>query len=53
MLRSDMCGYSDAYIVVKWTIAVTRQNNAAYNKKLAFKNIFLFISCISVSYCYI
>ena len=28
MLRSDLCDYSDAYIVVKGYIAVTEPNNA-------------------------
>ena len=28
MLRSDVCDYSDAYIVVKGDITVTRPNNA-------------------------
>ena len=36
MLRSDLCNYSDPYIVVKGTIRVTRPNNNAYDKKLAF-----------------
>ena len=27
MLRSDLCDYSDAYIVVKGRIAVTGDNN--------------------------
>ena len=27
MLRSDLCDYSDAYIVVKGTITVTGENN--------------------------
>ena len=47
ILQSDFCGYSDAYIVVKGTIAVADPNNNAYNKKLAFKNNAPFISCIS------
>ena len=47
MLRSDLCDYSDAYIVAKGTIAVTRPNNNAYDKKLAFKNNAPFPSCIS------
>ena len=47
MLRSDLCDYSNAYIVVKGTIAVVRGNNGAYGKKLAFKNTAPFISCIS------
>ena len=46
MLRSDRCGFSDAYIVAKETITVTDPNNDAYDKKLAFKNNVLFVSCI-------
>ena len=38
MLQSDLCDYSDAYIVVKGDITVIRGDNAVYNKKLAFKN---------------
>ena len=38
MLITDLCDYSDAYIVVEGTVAVTRPNNDAYDKKLAFKN---------------
>ena len=38
MLRSDLCDYSDAYIVVKEAIAVTTPNNNAYDKKVAFTN---------------
>ena len=34
MLQSDLCNYSDAYIVVKGTIAVTRTNNNACDKKI-------------------
>ena len=47
MLRSDLYDYSDAYILVKGRIAVTRPNNNAYDKKLALKNNAPFISCIS------
>ena len=47
MLRSDLCYYSDAYIVVKGRITVTDPNNANYDKKLAFKNNAPFTSCIS------
>ena len=47
MLRSDLCDYSDAYIVVKGNITFTRPNNDAYDRKLAFKNNAPFISCIS------
>ena len=47
MLRSDLCDYSDAYIVVEVTIANTNPINEAYDKKLALKNKAPFISCIS------
>ena len=47
ILRSDLRDYSDAYIVVKGTITVTKRNNVAYDRKLAFKNNAPFISCIS------
>ena len=47
MLRSDLCDYSDAYILVKGKITVTNPNNNAYDKKLALKNNAAFISCIS------
>ena len=46
MLRSDLCDYSDAYIVVKGRITVTDPNNANYNKKLALKNNAPFVSCV-------
>ena len=35
------------YIVVTETIAVTKPNNNAYEKKLAFKNNASFNSCIT------
>ena len=38
MLRSDLCDFSDAYIVVKGTITVIRPNNPKRNKATAFKN---------------
>ena len=47
MLRSDLCYFSDAYIVFKGKIIVTNPNNDAYDKKLAFKNSAPFTSCIS------
>ena len=47
ILRSDLCGFSDAYIVVKGTITVTNPENNAHDKKLAFKNNAPFVSCIS------
>ena len=46
MLRSDICDFNDAYIVVKGTITVTNTDNAKRNKSVAFKNNALFINCI-------
>ena len=46
MLRSDLCDFSDAYIVVKADITVTNPNNAKRNKAVAFKNNAPFINCI-------
>ena len=47
MLRSDLCDFSDAYIIVKGDITVTNPNNAKRNKAVAFKNNAPFINCIS------
>ena len=47
MFRSDLCDFSDAYIVVKGDITVTNPNNAKRNKAVAFKNNAPFINCIS------
>ena len=54
MLRSSLCDYSDAYILVKGKIAITGAgDNAAArqaderNKGVAFKNCAPFTSCIS------
>ena len=47
ILRSELCDYSDAYIVVRGTINVTDSNNNAYDKKRTFKNNAPFISCIA------
>ena len=47
MLRSDLCDFSDAYIVVKGTITVTEPDNAKKNKAVVFKNNARFINCIS------
>ena len=47
MLRTDLCDCNQAYAVFKRTVTVTRPNNGAYDKKLAFKNNGPFISCIS------
>ena len=46
MLRLDLCDFSDAYNVVKGTIAVTDTENAKRNKGVAFKNNAPFINCI-------
>ena len=52
MLKSSLCDYSDAYIIVKETITVN--NTAAVdadanntNKKVIFKNCAPFTNCIS------
>ena len=48
MLKSSLCDYSDAYILVKGTISVN--NTAAVNntnKKVIFKNCAPFTNCIS------
>ena len=47
MLRSDLCNYSDGYIVVKGSITVTDPDNVKRNKSVAFKNSAPFINCIS------
>ena len=48
MLRSDLCDFSDAYIVVKGDITVEGNNNAIKrNKNLVFKNNAPFINCIT------
>ena len=47
VLRSDLCDYSGAYIVVKGNIAVTNPYNDVYDKKLAFKNNVPFTTSIS------
>ena len=44
---SDLCDYSDAYIVANGDITVLRRNSDAYDKKLTFKNNAPCISCIS------
>ena len=48
ILQSDLCDYSDAYIIVKETITVTDPDDGAYDKKLVFKNNAPFISCITI-----
>ena len=46
-LESDLCDFSDAYIVIKGDIIVTNPNNAKRNKAVAFKNNAPFINYIS------
>ena len=53
MLKSSLCDYSDAYILVKGTISVTNTTaqgaavNNNNNKKVIFKNCAHFTNCIS------
>ena len=48
MLRSDLCDFNDAYIVVKGDITPEGDNYAnKRNKNVAFKNNAPFINCIS------
>ena len=50
MLRSDVCDFSDAYIIVKGDITLTKTNERKIidirNRILAFKNNALFTNCI-------
>ena len=52
MLRTGLCDYSNAYILVKGTITVANtaaqgQSNNAINKKVIFKSCAPFTNCIS------
>ena len=47
MLRSGLCDYSDAYIVVKGDITVTGPDNPKRNKSVALKSNAAFINSIS------
>ena len=48
MLRSNLCDYSDAYILVKGTITVAGNNlRDRQNRPLILKNNVPFISCIT------
>ena len=50
MLRSDLCDYSDAHIVVKGDNTLTKTNRRIIdtrNRFLAFKNNVSFTNCIS------
>ena len=46
-MQSNLCDFSDAYIVVTRNITVIDSNDVNCNKKLAFKNNAPFISYIS------
>ena len=45
-LRSGLCDFNDAYIVVTDKITATDHNNAAYDRKLSLKNNAPFHNCI-------
>ena len=45
MLRSSLCHYADAYILVKWTITITGAGDAVIG--VIFKTFAPFIKCIS------
>ena len=47
LLRSDLCNYSDAYIIVKGTFTIVRPNNTKRYKAKTFKNNAPFNNCIS------
>ena len=52
MLTSNLCNYSNAYILVKGTITVANtaaqgQLDIAINKKVRFKHLVPFVNCIS------
>ena len=52
MLRSDLCDYADAYILVSGTITVTantgaNNNRDKRNRKLILKNNAPFVSCLT------
>ena len=47
MLRSDLCDFSYAYIVMEGYTIVTEPDNAKRNKSVAFKNNAPFINCSS------
>ena len=46
-LRSDLCDFSDAYIVMKGVIVVTNPDDTKRNKVVAFENNAPFTNCIS------
>ena len=52
MLRSDLCDFNDAYVVVKGDITLEGDNDAnKRNRNLAFKNNAPLINCISIIQC--
>ena len=53
MLKSSLCDYNDAYILVKGTIIINNTSGAgaganSINRKVIFKNCAPFTNCISV-----
>ena len=48
MLRSDLCDYSDAYIVVKGTITVVRPNAAKKKQVLHLKIMHYFLTAFQI-----
>ena len=49
MLRSDLCDFSDAYIVVigKITVSADERDRDEMNRQVISKNNALFVPCIS------
>ena len=52
MIKSSLCDYSDAYVLIKGTITVnntaaTSANANNANKKVIFKNCAPFTNCIT------
>ena len=46
MLQSELCDYSNEYIVVSKAITFTNSNNGDYDKKLVFENTAPFINYV-------
>ena len=49
MSRSDLCDYSDAYIVIKGfvTVSADERDKDEMNRQVILKNNALFVSCVS------
>ena len=47
MLKSSLCDYSDAYILVKRTVLATDADTINADKEIIFKNCAPFTDCIS------